>query len=106
LYADRQVDTFAAFADSLEEEPELDDDETWQERLESLLDPSTTLAQRQILMSELLSSSQDIRVSVSAALRDRKVRKIQTRIRILLHSFFDYTTSLTFSLFIYRLTPC
>lgn len=73
FYADRQTDTFAAFADSFEEEPE--SDETWQERLESLLDPSTPLAQRQILMSELLSSNQDIRDSVSEALRDRKVRK-------------------------------
>jgi phosphatidylserine/phosphatidylglycerophosphate/cardiolipin synthase-like enzyme len=74
LYADRQTtDTFAAFADSLEQEEPESDDESWQERLESLLLPSTPLAQRQILISELLSSNQEIRDSVSTALRDRKV---------------------------------
>lgn len=71
LYAQRQKDgAFAAFADSLEEEPE----ESWQQRLESLLDPTTSLAQRQILMSELLSANQEIRDSVTEALRDRKVK--------------------------------
>lgn len=104
FYADRQTDTFAAFADSLEEEPE--SDETWQERLESLLDPSTPLAQRQILMSELLSANQDIRDSVSAALRDRKVRERSTRVAILLHCFRFYNLTHFLSLYIFRLTPC
>jgi len=77
-YADTQQDAFAAFADSLEQDEivvEEEEDESWQERLETLLDPLTPLAQRQVLMSELLQSNEDIRNSVTAALRDRRVRK-------------------------------
>ena len=71
VYARQQQDgAFAAFAETLEV---AESDESWQERLESLLDPTTSLAQRQILVSELLSANQDIRDSVTAALRDRKV---------------------------------
>lgn len=82
LYADTQQDAFAAFADSLEEKEDVAvvekevDDESWQERLEMLLDPLTPLAQRQVLMSELMASNEDIRNSVKAALRDRKVRPL------------------------------
>jgi len=79
LSADTQQDAFAAFADSLEEETVVEEEEavveSWQERLEMLLDPATPLAQRQILLSELMASNQDIRNSVTAALRDRKVRQ-------------------------------
>jgi hypothetical protein len=46
---------------------------TWQADLERLLDPSTSPAQRQILVSDLLNANADIRASVETALRDRKV---------------------------------
>ena len=76
LYADARQDAFAAFADSLEETEKKDSllDESWQQRLETLLDPTTSFAKRQVLLSELISSNDDIRNSVAAALRDRKVR--------------------------------
>mmetsp|Transcript_11367 Transcript_11367/g.26366 ORF Transcript_11367/g.26366 Transcript_11367/m.26366 type:complete len:124 (-) Transcript_11367:1908-2279(-) len=70
---------FSSFADSLEEEPTFSDqggdDEppTWQAKLESLLDPRTSVAQKQTLASELLSSNKEIQDSVLSALRDRKV---------------------------------
>lgn len=84
LYADAQQDAFAAFADSLEEDTVVVEeekvDESWQERLEMLLDPLTPLAQRQVLMSELMASNEDIRNSVTAALRDRKVSHNKTRV--------------------------
>jgi hypothetical protein len=47
---------------------------TWQADLERLLDPSTSPSQRQILLSDLLNANADIRASVQAAIRDRKVR--------------------------------
>ena len=47
---------------------------TWQEDLEELLDPLTTLARRQILLSDLMAENADIQASVQAAIRDRKVR--------------------------------
>jgi hypothetical protein len=47
---------------------------TWQTDLERLLDPSTSPAQRQILVSDLLNANAEIRASVETALRDRKVR--------------------------------
>lgn len=76
LRADAQQDAFTAFADSLqvEEEHQDDHDESWQERLEMLLDPLTPLAQRQILLSELMASNDEIRNSVTVALRERNVR--------------------------------
>jgi hypothetical protein len=46
---------------------------TWQADLERLLDPSTSPAQRQILVSDLLNANAEIRASVETALRDRKV---------------------------------
>lgn len=73
---------FAAFADSLEEElveetPTTTTESTssWQAKLETLLDPRTGLAQRQILLSELLTANEEIRQSVLTALRDRKVKE-------------------------------
>jgi hypothetical protein len=66
--------SFAAFANSLDEKQQQQkQDESWQERLEMLLDPLTPLAQRQILLSELMASNQDIRQSVTDALRERNV---------------------------------
>lgn len=64
---------FSAFADSLEEEPESVPDQPWQAKLEELIDPKTNLAERQILLSELLSSNDEIRDSVLDALASRNV---------------------------------
>ena len=72
---------FSAFANSLEEDlvegndQQQDEALSWQAKLESMLDPRTSLAQRQILASELLSANNEIRESVMVALRDRKVRE-------------------------------
>jgi hypothetical protein len=74
--------SFAAFANSLDEKQQQQQqqkqDESWQERLEMLLDPLTPLAQRQILLSELMASNQDIRQSVRDALRYRNVSLLYT----------------------------
>jgi hypothetical protein len=78
------TDTFAAFAESLEDgtiivEKEEEKHESWQERLEMLLDPLTPLARRQILLSELMASNEDIRRSVTVALRERNVSTEKNR---------------------------
>lgn len=71
---------FSAFADSLEEEIEVPSrqrvttkEKSWQAKLEDLLDPKTNLAERQILLSELLNSNEQIQQSVMEALANRKV---------------------------------
>jgi hypothetical protein len=71
---------FSAFADSLEKEPEAPSNKSaakekpWQSKLEDLLDPKTNLAERQILLSELLNSNEQIRESVMDAMASKKVR--------------------------------
>ena len=50
------------------------DEKSWQTKLEELLLPTTNLAERQILLSELLNSNEKIRDSVLDALTNRKVR--------------------------------
>ncbi len=77
---------FSAFADSLEEKGDDDDDSgfmgksataagvrPWQAKLEDLLDPMTNNAQRQILLSELLNANEEIRTSALDALTNRRV---------------------------------
>ena len=65
---------FSAFADSLEEQfDDTNGSSTWQAKIDSLLDPSTPLASRQLLLSELLAANQEIRDSVQAALATGKV---------------------------------
>ena len=71
--ATRTEDAFSAFADSLEDEPEVFQETSWQTKLDDLLNPSTNLADRQILVSELLMSNADIQQSVMEALANRKV---------------------------------
>ena len=89
-------DAFSAFAESLDEDELFadsssdssssdnnngsfnDDNEmytqkTWQESVEQLLDPMTPLAKRQILITDLLNSNDNIREDVLTALRERKV---------------------------------
>lgn len=87
LSASSADDAFSAFAESLDEDTLFDDEDggefgsgdvtdlpTWQESLDSLLDPTTPAAKRQILLSDLLNASDDIRESVQDALANRKVR--------------------------------
>jgi hypothetical protein len=50
------------------------DEKSWQTKLDELLLPTTNLAERQILLSELLTSNDKIRDSVLDALTNRKVR--------------------------------
>ena len=79
---------FSAFADSLDEEFVDDDgasgsssssaaskqvDQSWQAKLESLLDPATNMDDRQMLLAELLSANDEIRQSVMDALATREV---------------------------------
>jgi SOUL heme-binding protein len=52
--------------------------QTWQAKIENLLDPSTSLAQRQILLSDLLSANQEIRDSVSRAMTEGKIDSLLT----------------------------
>jgi len=75
---------FSAFAESLDEDDlfgsegfsgiGVDSDSlSWQESLESLLDPSTPQVKRQILLSDLLNANENIRNDVESALRERKI---------------------------------
>jgi hypothetical protein len=51
-----------------------DNEKPWQAKLDDLFDPTTNLADRQILLSELLTSNDKIRDDVLDALTNRKVR--------------------------------
>jgi len=73
---------FSAFAESLDEDElfggeastvEEDVEQSWQESLESLLDPMTPQVKRQILLSDLLNANENIRNDVQSALRERKI---------------------------------
>ena len=88
-------DAFAAFADSLEEEPPKVIEKPWQAKLEDLLNPSTNLAERQILLSELLNSNEAIRKSVMDALTERKVSKVVFLCSMLDHSFWGASLPLS-----------
>jgi hypothetical protein len=86
---------FSAFADSLENEPEPEVEKLekkWQAKLEDLLDPQTNMAERQILMSELLSSNDEIRESVLDAIASRKVSRVDSVLpsKILLALFVSF----------------
>ena len=50
------------------------DEKPWQAKLDALLDPAANLADRQILLSELLTSNEKIRDDVMDALTNRRVR--------------------------------
>ena len=93
---------FSAFADALEDGEQQDERQapsspsssstaqktkSWQAKLEDLLDPATNMADRQMLLSELLNSNQAIRESVLDALAKREVSKKWCWLRT---SFFVY----------------
>jgi hypothetical protein len=50
------------------------EDYSWQENLDLLFAPDTSVAERQIVLYDLLSSGDKIQESVRAALKERKVR--------------------------------
>jgi len=86
--------SFSAFAESLDEDElpfgkgdngsamstngSVNEFNSWQQNLESLLDPSTPVAKRQILLNDLMSSNEDIRNDVLEALSERKIDSILT----------------------------
>lgn len=51
---------------------------SWQENLETLLKPDTNLAERQIVLSDLLNSSEEIQSAVNTAIRDRSIDGLLT----------------------------
>mmetsp|Transcript_25366 Transcript_25366/g.45931 ORF Transcript_25366/g.45931 Transcript_25366/m.45931 type:complete len:480 (-) Transcript_25366:42-1481(-) len=82
---------FSAFADSLDEETleqqfDSDDDDassssaktTWQESLESLLNPTTPMSKRQIVLTDLLNANEAIQSSIQTAIKERKIDPLLT----------------------------
>ena len=65
----KPVDEANVFEGSQEE----DEDSSWQKKLDLLLAPDTSVAERQIVLSDLLGSTDEIQDSVQTALRERKV---------------------------------
>jgi hypothetical protein len=73
------TDDLTAFASTLDEEDEAPSSttvkgKTWKDDLDMFIDPTTPVAERQRLLQDILSANEEIRSSVEAALRDRKVR--------------------------------
>ena len=65
----KPVDESTIFNDS----EDGDEDSSWQTKIDLLLAPDTNVAERQIVLSDLLSSGEEIQESVRTALRERKV---------------------------------
>lgn len=88
--ASTELDTdsdFSAFAETLQEDEIFSDESsnndiygtsTWQESLEAILNPMTSPAKKQILLSDLVSANEEIRSSLESALRERKLDPILT----------------------------
>jgi len=55
-----------------------DEDSSWQKNLDVLLAPATSAAERQIVLSDLLSSGDEIQESVRTALRERNIDGLLT----------------------------
>jgi hypothetical protein len=68
----KPIDESAIFADE-DSTAAAARESSWQESLELLLAPDTSVAERQILLSDLLNSGDKIQDSVRTALRERKV---------------------------------
>lgn len=86
--------TFEAFAESLDEDDLFADESssfsssssssvydkepTWQESLESFLNPTTPIAKKQVLLSDLINANDRIRKDVETAIKDRKIDPLLT----------------------------
>lgn len=71
----KPVDESNIFATS---EGDVAEDSSWQKNLDMLLRPDTSSAERQIVLSDLLTSGEDIQESVRTALRERKIDGLLT----------------------------
>lgn len=76
-------EAFSAFAEQMEEEDLMEDDgnedeQTWQQSLDELLDPVTPLSRRQALLNDLIGANAEIRESVQEAVKERKIDPILT----------------------------
>ncbi|KAL7522957.1 hypothetical protein ACHAWX_007763 [Stephanocyclus meneghinianus] len=71
----KPIDEAAIFADENEASSSAS---SWQENLELLMAPDTPMAERQILLSDLLNSGDQIQDSVRTALRERKIDSLLT----------------------------
>ena len=72
----KPIDESNIFSDSDDTNGD-NDDTTWQKNLDVLLAPDTSTAERQIVLSDLLSSGDEIQESVRTALRERKVSVLE-----------------------------
>lgn len=70
----KPVDESSIFADS----NDVEEDSSWQKNLDLLLAPDTSVAERQIVLSDLLTSGDDIQDSVRTALKERKIDGLLT----------------------------
>jgi len=78
LESDFDEDTDDAMRSSASTTKSNDNEKPWQAKLDDLLDPTTNLADRQILLSELLTSNDKIRDDVLDALTNRKIDPLLT----------------------------
>lgn len=78
LESDFDEDTDDAMRSSASTTKINDNEKPWQAKLDDLLDPTTNLADRQILLSELLTSNDKIRDDVLDALTNRKIDPLLT----------------------------
>ena len=69
----KPIDESNIFSNSDDTNEDNDDTASWQKNLDMLLAPDTSTAERQIVLSDLLSSGDEIQESVRTALRERKV---------------------------------
>lgn len=74
---------FAAFAETLDEDEIFSGEEgeklsSWKDSLDEFLDPLTPLSKKQVLLSDLVNSNDEIRQSLEEAVRERKIDPILT----------------------------
>lgn len=72
----KPVDESSVFSDSKDDVAE--EDASWQKNLDMLIAPDTSVAERQIVLSDLLSSGDEIQESLRTALRERKIDGLLT----------------------------
>lgn len=77
VFSTTSRDDFASFADSLDESDPMK--MSWQDELDELLDPTTDMAKRQIILSDLLrNKNQDIRQAIQQAVQEGKMDALLT----------------------------